>query len=93
MDKRLMKMAQVSNLKISHEINEDKVNIVVKFDDSNAMRNIFYKMSGLNCMYIVEIQPSIESVRFFLIVYDRYPFFTNRLIPINRRKTRLIGAD
>ena len=66
LDKRLMKMAEVSNLKLEHEDSEDdQVDIVVKFDDSNAVRNIFNEISGLNCMYIVQIIPSIETVRLF----------------------------
>ena len=61
-----MKMAEVSNLKLEHEdCEDDQVDIVVKFDDSNAVRNIFNEISGLNCMYIVQIIPSIETVRLF----------------------------
>ena len=75
LDKRLMKMAEVSNLKLEHEDSgDDQVDIVVKFDDSNAVRNIFNEISGLNCLYIVQILPSIETVRslFKSIVFENH---------------------
>ena len=60
-----MKWAEVSNLTVAHEETDEKqVDVVVKFDDSSAVRNIFHKISDLHCMYIVQIIPSIETVRF-----------------------------
>ena len=65
LDQRLMKWAEVSNLTVAHEETDEKqVDVVVKFDDSSAVRNIFHKISDLHCMYIVQIIPCIETVRF-----------------------------
>ena len=62
-----MKWAEVSNLTVAHEETDEKqVDVVVKFDDSSAVRNIFHKISDLHCMYIVQIIPCIETVRFWI---------------------------
>ena len=60
-------MAEVAELSVNVHYNEDKgrTDAIVKFDDPVAMTKIFQFIPGVNCIYTVEITPSIKTVGFF----------------------------